>query len=253
MDLGLAGKKALVTGASRGIGRAIAELLAAEGASVAICARSDEGVKEAVAAIEAAGAAKAWGAVADVANGDNYKGWVKDAGEALGGIDIFVHNVSALSTKGEEGWKQSFETDVMGLVRGVEVATPALVESGTGSIVALSTTAAFEFFGGPSAYGVVKAGIINYINALSQSLGSKGVRANVVSPGPVYFDGGSWEKIKTGMPAFYEGTIKQIPMGRMSDQHDVARAVVFLASPAAAMITGTNLVVDGGITKRVQL
>ena len=252
MDLGLAGKKALVTGASRGIGRAIAELLATEGASVAVCARGEDGVKEAVAAVEAAGG-KAWGGTADVADGEAYKAWVSAAGEALGGIDIFVHNVSALSTKGEEGWKQSFETDVMGLVRGVDTAMAALTASGSGSIVALSTTAAFEYFGGPSAYGVVKAGIVNYVNALSQAHAAKGIRANIVSPGPVYFEGGSWDKIKTGMPDFYNGIIKQIPMGRMSDQYDVARAVVFLASPAAAMITGTNVVVDGGITKRVQL
>ena len=188
-----------------------------------------------------------------MADGEAYKAWVSAAGEALGGIDIFVHNVSALSTKGEEGWKQSFETDVMGLVRGVDTAMAALTASGSGSIVALSTTAAFEYFGGPSAYGVVKAGIINYVNALSQAHAAKGIRANIVSPGPVYFEGGSWDKIKTGMPDFYNGIIKQIPMGRMSDQYDVARAVVFLASPAAAMITGTNVVVDGGITKRVQL
>jgi 3-oxoacyl-[acyl-carrier protein] reductase len=136
--------------------------------------------------------------------------------------------------------------------RGVELTTPHLAKSGQGAIVVISTTAAFEAFAGPSPYGAIKAGLLNYASNLSQALATSGIRVNAVSPGPVFFEGGAWEQIKTHMTDFYDATIANIPMGRMGDNYEIADTVAFLASPRSAFTTGANVVVDGGFTKRVQ-
>lgn len=251
MDLGLGGLKACVSGGTRGIGRAIVETLAGEGVEVAFCARKAEEVAEAQGALTAKGL-KVHGAVADVADADGYKGWINGAAEAMGGMDIFIANVSAGGgMKGEESWKASFEVDMLGAVRSVEAATPHLLKSAKASLVFISTTAATEAFVGPQAYNAIKAAINNYAKNLASSMGAKGLRVNTVSPGPVYFEGGSWEMIKTHMKPFYDSTMAQIPLGRMADPQDVANAVAFIASPAAGYITGTNVTVDGGMLKRV--
>ena len=250
MDLGLSGKRAVVTGASRGIGRAIAEALADEGCALAICARNEDGLGEAAERLRAKGVAVAASAL-DVGDGDALKAWVARAADELGGLDVFVSNTSAGSGQGEESWYRSFEVDLMGLVRGVEAATPHLERSDAGSVVVVGTTAAVETFRGPNSYGAVKAALLNYASALSQSLAPKGIRCNTVSPGPVYFEGGSWERIKTTTPPFYDQTLAAIPQGRMGTPEEVARVVAFVASPAASLVTGANLVADGGFTKRV--
>jgi 3-oxoacyl-[acyl-carrier protein] reductase len=136
-------------------------------------------------------------------------------------------------------------------VRACEAALPHLVKSGAGSIVVIGTTAAVETFGAPGGYGAMKAALINYASGLAHALGKQNVRVNIVSPGPVYFAGGAWEMIQKAMPPFYESTLKACPQGRMGTPDEVARAVAFLASPAASLITGVNLVTDGGFTKRV--
>lgn len=252
MDLGLKGKRAIVTGATRGIGRAIAETLAAEGASIGICARNAKQVEEAVAALKAKGV-KAVGAAVDVGNADALKGWIAAAAGELGGLDIFVSNVSAGGGRADEGgWKANFEMDLMGTVRGVEAALPLIKKSGGGSVLAISTTAALESFGGVQAYNSIKAALINYMSNLSQALAKDQINVNTVSPGPIYIEGGAWNFIKDNMGDFYKMTLSQIPMGRMGAAQDVANAAAFLVSPAAKYITGTNVVVDGGFTKRVQ-
>lgn len=250
MDLGLKGRKALVTGGSRGIGRAIAEALAAEGAAVAICARQAEGVAAAARELAAHGV-PVFGEAVDVGDGAAFRQWVADAAAALGGIDVFVSNTSGGAGQGEAGWYSNFEVDMMGAVRGVEAAMPFLQASEAASVVFISTTAAVETFGQPGGYGAMKAALINYANALSQSLAPKQIRVNTVSPGPTYFEGGPWAMIERAIPQFFEATMKSEPMGRMGSAEDVARAVAFLASPAAGYITGVNLVVDGGFTRRV--
>ncbi len=250
MDLGLKGRRAVITGASRGIGRRIAETLAAEGANLAICARNEAGLVEARKELERAGV-KVFAKAVDVANGDALRAFIAESAESLGGIDILVSNVSASAGQGENGWRANFEVDLMGTVRVCEAALPHLAKSGIGSIVVIGTTAAVETFGAPGGYGALKAALVNYASGLAHALAKQNVRVNVVSPGPVYFEGGAWAMIENAMPPFFEATLKACPQGRMGKPEEVARAVAFLASPAASLVTGVNLVTDGGFTKRV--
>ena len=249
MDLGLNGRKALVTAATRGIGLSIAQTLADQGCDVAVCARGAAGLETTQKDLEARGV-KAFTRAVDVADGDALKLFITDAAEALGGLDIFVSNASAGGGPGESAWQPTFDVDMMGAVRGIGAATPCLTESDAGSIVLISSTAALEYLGIPQAYNSMKAALISHASDMSQALAPQGIRVNVVSPGPIYFEGGNWEMIKQAMPAMYEGALAQCAIGRMGTPEEVARAVVFLASPAASLITGANLVVDGGFTKR---
>jgi len=252
LDLGLTGKKAIVTGGSRGIGRAICELLAEEGCDVALCARGEAGVEEAVTALAGRGV-HAHGAIVDVADTKALRGWVADAAGQLGGLDIFVANVSALAQAMDEGsWRRSLDVDVMGTVAGIEAALPLLEQSEAGSIVVLGTTGAIEIAGAPRPYASVKAALAPYVKALARNLAPKGVRANMVSPGNVYFKGGVWNTVEENSPDVFKTMVSRNPMGRMGTPQEVANAVVFLASPRASFITGTNLIIDGALTQRVQ-
>jgi 3-oxoacyl-[acyl-carrier protein] reductase len=251
MDLQLKGAKALVTGGTKGIGRAIANTLADEGCNVAICARNAEEVEAAVADLSAKGVT-AIGQAVDVGDGDALKAWVAASAEGLGGIDIVVSNVSGGGAQGDESWRRHLEHDMLGAVRLVESSMEYLEASDNGNIVMISTTAALEKFIQAGAYNALKAALLQYSGALSQDLAPKGIRVNAVSPGPIFVEGGSWDNIKQNMTAFYEATVADIPLGRMGSAEEVAAQVVLLASPRAAFTTGTNVVIDGGITKRIQ-
>lgn len=248
MDLGLKGKKAIVTGGKRGLGLATAQLLAKEGCDVAICARGD--VSEAVSSIAALGV-KAYGEGIDAADGDAYKAWLSKAAEQLGGCDIFIHNMSGASGRGEEQWVKNLNLDVLGLVRANEVLSPIMEAGGGGAIVCLSTIAAQEEFAGPGSFGAMKAAMVAYASNISQTLAGKGIRVNIVSPGPVFFEGGNWDTIKQNMGDFYNMIVGKMPIKRLGDPSEVANTIVFLASPAASLITGANVVIDGGFTKRI--
>lgn len=253
MDLGLQGKKAIITGSTRGIGRAIAEQLADEGVNLAIGARDEAATAEAGKALEARGV-KVFARPVNVKDAEAYKAWLEAAVEALGGVDIFVANVSGGGgMDSEKNWWRNFEIDVLHTVRGCETLLPSLKKSGAGSIVIIGSTNAVETFVGPMAYNAMKAALVTYGKQLSQFVAKRGVRVNVVSPGPIYFEGGAWEMIKGAVPKMYEDTIAQIPGGKMGTPEEVARVVTFLASPAASLVTGINLVADNGFTKRVQL
>jgi 3-oxoacyl-[acyl-carrier protein] reductase len=251
VDLKLKGKKAIVTGGTRGIGRAIAETLAGEGSDVAICARNAGQIEEAVAALRSKGV-KAWGTPVDVSDTKALRAWVAEAAGALGGLDIFVANVSALAIANDEAaWRKSFDIDVMGTIAGVEAALPLLETSGDGSVVVIGSVAALEVTGPTRPYNAVKAALVPYIKSLAQNYAKRKVRVNMVSPGAVYFKGGVWHVREEKNPEVFKATLGRIPMGRMGRPDEVADAVAFLASPRASYITGSNLVIDGAITQRV--
>ncbi len=249
MDLGLAGKRALVTGSTKGIGRAIAETLLAEGASVAICARSADDVAAAVAELSDAGTVV--GGVVDAADLDSLEAWIADSAEQLGGIDIYVHNTSGKPQKVLDDWSKNFEIDLKALVGGVAAAKDALAEGG-GAVISIGTTAATEHFAsGSGSYSAFKAAVTNWTLGQAQVLGADGIRCNVVSPGPIFVEGGDWDTIKSAKPEFYAATEAAHPVGHIGTTQDVANAVAFLAGDAAGHVSGTNLTVDGGFLKRV--
>lgn len=253
MELGLDGKVAIVTGGSRGIGWHTAQVLAEEGCRVGICARGAEGVEDAVAHLESKGAT-ASGRALDVADGPALQAWVRDTAETLGGLDIVVANVSSLGAgEGEEAWRWAFEVDLMHTVRTVETAQPFLERSDGGSIVIVSTVGAREAGPFPAAYCSVKAALIRYAKGLALDLAPRGIRVNVASPGTIYMEGGFWHRAERENPEFFEGALGQNPLGRMGTPEEVARAIAFLASPVSSFTTGTNLLIDGIITRGVQL
>jgi len=252
LDLELKGKKAIVTGGTRGIGRAIVELLADEGCDVALCARHRPAAEEVAASLARKGVAALGGAV-DVADTAALRAWIGEAVAALGGLDIFIANVSAMGmAMDEDTWRRSFDIDVMGTVAGVEAALPHLEKSPSGAIVVVGTTGAIEMQGQRRPYASVKAALIPYVKGIARNYAGKGVRANLVSPGNVYFKGGVWNTVEERDPDRFKLMLSLNPTGRMGKPEEVANAVVFLASPRAGFITGTNLIVDGALTQRVQ-
>ena len=252
MDLGLKGKKAIVTGGTRGIGHATASLLAAEGCDVAICARHRGPVDEVTSALARHGV-KATGGAVDVADLPALRAWIGEAAEALGGLDIFVANVSALAQGMDEAaWRRGFEIDVMGTVFGIEAALPFIERSDAGSIVVVGSTALAEIYGPTRSYAAVKATLVPYVKGLARNLAAKNIRANMVSPGNVYFKGGVWNIVEERNPEMFASMLAKNPTGRMGTPEEVADAIVFLASPRASFITGANLIIDGALTQRVQ-
>ncbi|QSN64431.1 SDR family NAD(P)-dependent oxidoreductase [Caballeronia sp. M1242] len=254
MDLQLKGLKAIVTGGTKGIGLAIARTLATEGADVAICARDEASVAATASALSELSGARASGAAVDVSDGAALKAWVERVGAEWGGLDIVVANVSALAIGNDlESWRKEFETDLLGTVNLVDAAMPYLTASKAASIVAISSVSAREidFAAGP--YGVFKAAIVHYTQGLANQLASKGIRANTVSPGNVYFEGGVWDWIEHNDPALFERALALNPTGRMARPQEIANAVAFVASPAASFVSGANIVVDGALTRGVQL
>ena len=251
MGLGLKGRKVILTGGSRGIGRAALEIFAEEGCDVAFFSRNPDQVAETVASLARHGG-KVIGEAFELSDGDAYAAWLNSAATRLGGCDIFVPGVSASGSGATGDWEACFNADIKGTVTGCETLEPWLEKSDAGAVVIMSSTAGVETFLVPQAFNAIKGALLVYAKQLGQAWGAKGIRVNAVSPGPISFPGGNWEAIKAAMPDLHAATEAQFALGRWGGPDEVARTIVFLASPASSYTTGTNVVIDGGYTKRVQ-
>ena len=252
MDLQLKDKVVLITGSSKGIGFALAKTLAAEGCNLGICARNADEVNSAADKLRALGV-KVHGEVVDVTDSASLENWIKNCAEKLGGVDGFVSNVSAGGADAEEsGWRANFEADVLASWKAVNAVKPYLEKSSCASIVSISSTAALEAFAGAVPYGAMKAALLNYFGNLAFDLAPLGIRVNSVSPGPIFIEGGAWDQIKQGMPEIYESTVANIPAGRMGKAEEVCVQIALLLSPLSGYTSGTNVVIDGAFTKRIQ-
>ncbi|MBR1247680.1 SDR family oxidoreductase [Bradyrhizobium sp. AUGA SZCCT0169] len=254
MDLGLKGRNAVILGGTRGIGRAIADTLAGEGGNVAVCARNADQVASAVAELKARGV-KATGASVDITDAAALKSWVGGAAAELGGIDMLFSNAGAMAQGGDvASWEQNFRLDVLGAVNAFEAARPFLEasgeKSGDAAFVIISSVSAAQA-DNASSYGPIKAALVHMAKGLARQYASKKIRVNVVSPGTVYFKGGVWNMIEQNMPKRYQDALTRNPTGRMATPQEIANAAVFLASPASSFTTGSNLLVDGAISNRV--
>lgn len=246
MDLGLRDRNVIVTGASRGIGRATALAFAREGANLAICARGEEGVRQVEAELRRLGV-ECFGAACDVADADALGGFLDASRQALGSVHVLVNNTSGFGiSDDEEGWRKGFDVDVMATVRACWKAAPMIAEAGGGAILHVSTISGLQASGMNPPYGAMKAVLFQHVQTLAVKLAKQKIRVNCVAPGSIEFPGGAWDMIKQNAPPVYDATVKRIPWRRHGTPEEVASAIVFLCSTAASWITGQTLVVDGG-------
>jgi 3-oxoacyl-[acyl-carrier protein] reductase len=246
MQASFKGKKVVVAGGSRGIGRAIASGFAERGADVAICARGADGLKAAEADLKRHGG-KVYSGTCDLGDGPAVIRFVNDAGNALGGIDILINNASGFGMKDDEaGWASGINVDVMATVRATQTAVPFLEKAGGGAIVNISSISGFAASTRSVPYAAVKAAINNYTMSQGLALAPKRIRVNAIAPGSIEFPGGVWDQRKTSDPKLYQGTLRSIPWGRFGTAEEIANVALFLASDQASWVTGQTLMVDGG-------
>jgi 3-oxoacyl-[acyl-carrier protein] reductase len=226
--------------------------LADEGCAVALCARNGDQVAAAVAELERRGV-RAFGRAADAGDPESLRSFVAAAADALGGLDVYVANASGALGRGndEAAWRVGVEVDILGTVHGCEAAVPHLEAAGGGAIVVVSTVSAVEIAAPRRAYNSVKAALHPYVKSLARDLGPSGIRANIVSPGQIFFEGGVWDIVRQSAPDRFEEAVARNPLGRLGTPEEVAATVVFAASPRASFMSGANLVCDGARTQTV--
>jgi 3-oxoacyl-[acyl-carrier protein] reductase len=245
MEISFRGKKVVVGGGSRGIGRSMALAFAAEGADVAICARGPEGLKVAEAQLREHGA-KVFGMSCDLGDESQVTRYVNEAAKSLGGINVLINNASGVGVKDDEsGWLVSIDVDLLGTVRATRSAIPHL-EKTRGNIINISSISGLMAVPRSIPYAAVKAALINYTMGQGLALAAKHIRVNAIAPGSIEFPGGIWDSRKTSDPELYQRILKSIPWGRYGSPDEIARVALFLASDLASWVTGQTIVVDGG-------
>ena len=246
MQISLKGKRTIVTGGSKGIGRSIALAFAQAGAAVSICARGQAALDATREEILAHGV-KAHAGVCDLADKDAIAAYIAAAAAALGGVDILVNNASGFGASDDEaGWARSIDIDVMATVRASHAAVSFIDKAGGGAILNISSISGYRASARTAPYAAVKAAVINYTKSQALALAAKKIRVNAIAPGSIEFPGGMWEKRKTSDPNLYNAVLRSIPWGRLGAPEEVANAALFLCSDAAAWVTGQTLTVDGG-------
>jgi 3-oxoacyl-[acyl-carrier protein] reductase len=246
MHTNLQGKRVVVTGGSRGIGRSIALGFAAAGASVSICARGQAALEATAAAIAAHGV-KLHAVVCDLADKDAIAAYIAAAADSLGGIDVLVNNASGFGAFDDEaGWAKSLSVDVMATVRASHAATPFMEKAGGGAILNISSISGYRASTRTPSYAAVKAALINYTMSQALTLAPMKIRVNAIAPGSIEFPGGIWAERKTSNPQLYDAILRSIPWRRLGRPEEVANAALFLCSDAASWVTGQTLAVDGG-------
>jgi 3-oxoacyl-[acyl-carrier protein] reductase len=248
VDLGLQEQVALITGASRGIGRAIALALAAEGCDIALIARGQEKLLETAREVSALGA-RAMPIVADVTSAEDVSRMVSETAETLGRIDILVNNAGGSFPDDDEGWQNAFRANIEAAVRATHAVVPHMRAQGGGVIVHVASIWGREA-GGGIPYNAMKAAMISHAKNSALALAKDNIRVNSVAPGSIYFEGGSWGRRVEADPEGMERFVQEsIAMGRFGTPEEVANVVAFVCSPRASWVTGACINIDGGQTK----
>ena len=246
MALDFTGRRVVICGGSRGIGRSTALGFAAGGASVSICARGADSLAATHAEIAAHGHTTHSG-TCDLADADAIRAYIASAAAALGGIDILVNNASGFGmTDDAAGWGAGFAVDVMAVVHASQAALPHLEKAEDGAIVSVSSISAYRPSGRSAPYAAVKAAVIQYTTSQAMTLAPKGIRVNAVAPGSIEFPGGTWEKRKQEGSPVYAAVLNACKFGRLGEPEEVADVIMFLASPMSRWVTGQCITVDGG-------
>jgi 3-oxoacyl-[acyl-carrier protein] reductase len=245
MDLHLTGKRALVTGSSRGIGYAIAEALAAEGVRVALTARTSADVEAAAGRLQGRGA-DAIAIAGDLTVASDVERVVREAAETFGGLDILINNVGGgKGGETDDAWAYTFDVNLNAAVRASRAAIPLMQAQKAGVILIISSVSGWQVGGSPS-YNAAKAAEIMYARSLAKELGQDGIRVNAVSPGSIMFEGGGWARRKERDPEGIAAFIaNDMPLGRFGTPEEIANVCVFLCSDRASLVTGANIAVDG--------